>query len=850
MWGKLLFRPPRRPVFREGEKGLMAYDFARIEEKWQTFWEREGVFHVEAGGDRPKFYCLEMFPYPSGALHMGHLRNYSIGDLMARFLMMRGFNVLHPMGFDAFGLPAENAAIKYGVHPNDWTLSNIDHMTEQLKQMGCSYDWRRSVATCRPDYYRWTQWLFLQLYKAGLAYRRQAPVNWCDSCATVLANEQVVDGGHCWRCGTAVKKKSLTQWFLKITDYAQELLDDLDDLPGWPERVRIMQRHWIGRSEGVRLSFGLDGGDETIETFTTRIDTIYGVTFVALAAEHPLVQKLIDRSPDGRAMADFVASVTQKSEIERTAVGGEKEGLFTGFYAVSPVDGRRVPIYIANYILMDYGTGAIMGVPAHDERDFDFARKYGIPVIAVIRPADGPVPDGETMAVAFTEDGVQCNSGVFDGLPSAEALPRMALWFEERGWGKREINFRLRDWLLSRQRYWGAPIPIVYCDDCGMVPVPEEELPLQLPLDLLVSETTRNPLTTSDDWRKTTCPRCGRPALRETDTMDTFICSSWYFLRFASPFTDEAPFLKADTDYWMAVDQYIGGIEHACLHLIYARFFTKALADLGYLTVREPFSNLLTQGMVIKDGAKMSKSLGNVVDPNEIIKKYGADTARLFILFASPPEKDLDWSEQGVEGAHRFLRRVWRLVEDNLDRLLPAASDPVAMGDLVCAERRSLKRKIHETIQSVTRDIDVERQFNTALARLMELTNALTAFRATDDVDGRLFREGVEVLLLCLSPVAPHLCEELWQMLGHETCLARESWPGVDSSALVVDGVTVVFQENGKLRERLQFPAGLSKEELEKRVLSDERVRARLEGRSVVKVIAVPDRLVNVVVRG
>lgn len=830
----------------------MAYDFARIEEKWQRFWEEEGVFQVESGGDRPKFYCLEMFPYPSGALHMGHLRNYSIGDLVARFLWMKGFNVLHPMGFDAFGLPAENAAIKYGVHPNDWTLRNIDQMTNQLKHMGCSYDWRRLVATCKPDYYRWTQWLFLQLYKAGLAYRRQAPVNWCDSCGTVLANEQVIDGGHCWRCATAVKKKNLTQWFLKITDYAQELLDSLDDLPGWPERVRIMQRNWIGRSEGVRLSFDLDGTEEKIETFTTRIDTIFGVTFVALAAEHPLVEKLLElASPDqARAIGDFVDAVGHQDAIERTAVGGEKEGLFTGFFAVSPVDGRKVPIYIANYILMDYGTGAIMGVPAHDERDFEFARKYDIEIIPVIRPADGPVPEAKTMDVAFSEDGIQCNSGEFDGLPTAEALPRMARWFEERGWGKREVNFRLRDWLLSRQRYWGAPIPIVYCDDCGMVPVPEEELPLELPLDLKVDEGTRNPLTKSDSWRKTACPRCGKPALRETDTMDTFICSSWYFLRFASPFTDEAPFLKEDSDYWMAVDQYIGGIEHAVLHLMYARFFTKALADLGFLTVREPFTNLLTQGMVIKDGAKMSKSLGNVVDPKEIIEKYGADTARLFILFASPPEKDLDWSEQGVEGSHRFLRRVWRLVEENLDGLTGTALEPVAMESLEKKERRDLKRKIHETIQSVTHDIEVERQFNTALARLMELTNALSAFSCADDLDRRLFREGVEVLLLCLSPFTPHLCEELWQKVGHSQCLARAAWPEVDPSALVVDRVTVVFQENGKLRERLDLPAGLSREELQERVLADGKVQARLEGKTVVKVIAVPDKLVNVVVKG
>lgn len=828
----------------------MAYDFASIEKKWQDVWEDRGVFQVERDENRPKYYCLEMFPYPSGALHMGHLRNYSIGDLVARFLWMKGFNVLHPMGFDAFGMPAENAALKFGVHPNKWTWENIEHMTQQLKQMGCSYDWRRRVATCHPDYYRWNQWIFLKFFKKGLAFQKQAPVNWCESCGTVLANEQVVDGGHCWRCGTPVVKKNLHQWFLRTTDYAQELLDDIDKLDGWPERVRIMQRNWIGRSEGVRLSFGLDGTDECIETFTTRIDTIFGVTFVALAVEHPLVQELIARSSEGAALKAFVDKVVGQSEIERTAVGGEKEGFFTGFYATSPVDGKKVPIYLANYILMDYGTGAIMGVPAHDQRDFEFARKYDIEIIPVIRPENGEIPDGKTMEVSFEEMGIQCNSAQFDGTPTEEAIDSMADWFVEQGWGDREVNFRLRDWLISRQRYWGTPIPVVHCEKCGTVPVPEDQLPIELPLELQVREVGKSPLAEAEEWKKTTCPCCGGPAVRETDTMDTFFCSSWYFLRYSSPFTDKVPFETEDANYWMAVDQYIGGIEHACLHLIYARFFTKVLSDLGMVNVREPFTNLLTQGMVLKDGTKMSKSLGNVVDPDEIIKVYGADTARLFILFASPPEKDLDWSEQGVEGAHRFLKRVWRLVEDNLDSLLSAPKERVSMADLDDKVRREMKRRIHFSLQQVTRDISEEWQFNTALARLMELTNALGHFKINDDVDASLFREGVEVLLTCLSPFTPHICEELWALMKNENLLASTSWPEFETEALVVDSVTIVVQFNGKVRERLEFPAGLSREELQEKVLAEPAVKARMEGKTVVKVIAVPDKLVNVVVRG
>jgi len=828
----------------------MGYDFQSIEKKWQHTWESEGTFNADADPARKKFYCLEMFPYPSGALHMGHLRNYSIGDMMTRFLWKRGFNVLHPIGFDAFGLPAENAAMKYKTPANKWTWENIEHMTEQLKHMGCSYDWRRRVETCNPDYYKWTQWIFLQFFKKGLAYRKNAPVNWCESCNTVLANEQVINDGHCWRCNTPVVKRNLEQWFLKITDYAQELLDDLDNLPGWPDRVKTMQRNWIGRSEGARLTFTEKSTGEIIETFTTRFDTIYGVTFLALAPEHPFVEKMCALSPKGDEIRAFVQKCVTQSAIERTAVGGEKEGFFTGFSAVNPVTGESVPILIANYILMDYGTGAIMGVPAHDQRDFEFARKYDIPVKVVIQPNDESL-DGVTMEHAFEDDGITCNSGAFDGLPTAEAIPAMIEWGVEQGFCSREVNFRLRDWLISRQRYWGAPIPVVYCDCCGIVPVPEDELPVLLPAEVKIVEGGKSPLTEDKEWLTVPCPKCGKPGRREADTMDTFICSSWYFFRYCSAREDGAVFNVDEANYWMAVDQYIGGIEHACLHLIYARFFTKFFADLGLCHAREPFTNLLTQGMVIKDGAKMSKSLGNVVDPDEIINTYGADTARLFILFAAPPANDLDWSERGVEGANRFLNRVWRLVEENIALLSSVRERPSLPMERLSEQRmRDLKRKIHTTIRDVTRDIADEKQFNTAVARLMELLNALSSFRPETDDESALFREGVDVLLACLNPFCPHITEELWSLGGHKETLSKLPWPEVEPSALEMDSVTVVVQFNGKVREKEDFPAGLSKEELQARVFALPSVQKRLEGVEVVRVIVVPDKLVNVVVKG
>jgi leucyl-tRNA synthetase len=832
----------------------MAYDFRAIEPKWQKKWEETGVFHVEAALGRPKFYCLEMFPYPSGALHMGHLRNYSIGDLTARFLRMNGYNVMYPIGFDSFGMPAENAAIKMKTHPAEWTGKNIAHMIEQLKSMGCSYDWRRTVKTFEPDYYRWSQWFFLQMLKKGLAYRKHAPVNWCETCGTVLANEQVIGDGVCWRCETPVVKRGLDQWFLRITDYAEELLEYLDKLAGWPERVLTMQRNWIGRSEGVRFDIEIADTGLSLEAFTTRIDTIFGITFVAVAAEHPIVRELASRSDEAKRaeILEFAARMSQRSAIERTAVGGDKMGLNTGFKAVNPVNGKLVPIWIADYILMDYGTGAIMGVPAHDQRDFDFVRKFGLGIIPVVRREGEPIPNPDEMTEAAEADGVSCNSGEFDGLPTPVAIERIGAWFEERGLGKRETQYRLRDWLISRQRYWGTPIPVVYCDSCGIVPVPEESLPVELPLDAKVPENGGNALLGCQDWINTTCPKCGGPARRETDTMDTFICSSWYFFRYLSPGSDKAPFKKADADYWMPVDLYIGGIEHACLHLIYARFFTKMISNLGLIPpdMREPFTGLLTQGMVIKDGAKMSKSLGNVVDLDEIIKKYGADTARLFILFASPPDRSLDWSDKGVEGASRFLNRVFRLVEDNADGLKSAQKKRVPMSAIEPAEARDLKRLIHSTIDRVTRDIRDERQLNTAVARMMELTNGLVSYKPKDALGWAIFREGVESLLLCLYPFCPHICEELWEATGNSDMLASSSWPEADEDALKVDKVSVVLQINGKLREQFEMDPGLGKDELAERVMGMEETKKRIKGKEIVKVIAVPDKLVNIVIKG
>lgn len=817
-----------------------------IEPKWQKIWAESGAFQSEVDRTKPEYYVLEMFPYPSGALHMGHVRNYSIGDVVARFQKMRGYNVLHPMGWDAFGMPAENAAIKNKVHPAEWTWSNIANMRRQQQELGLSYDWNREVATCHPEYYRWTQWLFLLFFERGLAYKKKAAVNWCVECNTVLANEQVIDG-NCWRCNSVVIKKELEQWFLKITDYADRLLKDLDLLGGWPERVRTMQENWIGRSEGAEFSFDVPELSEKIPVYTTRQDTAFGVTYVVLAPEHPLVERLIAGKPEEAAVRAFVDRVRNLSEINRTATDVEKEGIFTGSYAVNPFNGEQVPIWVANYVLYEYGTGAVMGVPAHDERDWVFATKYGLGKRLVVQTPSTPLTIAN-MTGAYDGPGVMVNSGQFDSLDNETAKAKMADWLESVGAGKRRVTYRLRDWLISRQRYWGAPIPVIYCDDCGAVAVPKEQLPVLLPENVSFAAGNVSPLASVQDFVQCQCPKCGKPARRETDTMDTFICSSWYYFRYTDPRNTKAPWDVTKANYWMPVDQYIGGIEHAILHLLYSRFFTKVLKDAGLIDAAEPFKNLLTQGMVIKDGAKMSKSKGNIVSPEEIVKKYGADTARLFILFASPPERDLEWSDQGVEGAARFLGRLWRIVGhfSEASQATADAYDPAALD----GNEKELRRALHATIRKVTDDVADRFNFNTAISSIMELVNAMHAYRdAATTVQPALVRETVECLLKLLAPFAPHITEELWQLTGHDGSVHKQSWPKWDPEALKTAEVEVVVQINGKVRDKLTLVAGLKGLELEKAALEQEKVRQLLDGKTVVKVITVPDKLVNLVVK-
>lgn len=816
------------------------YNFQEIESKWQKKWADDQIYKVDENSDKEKYYVLEMFPYPSGNLHMGHVRNYSIGDVVARFKHMQGYNVLHPMGWDSFGLPAENAAIKHGVFPRDWTLSNIDNMRSQLKSMGLSYDWDREVATCLPEYYKFTQWLFIQLYKKGLAYKKHAAVNWCPSCATVLANEQVVDG-HCERCDAVVEKKNLDQWFFKITDYAQRLLDDLDKLPGWPEKVKTMQHNWIGRSEGVEAVFKTEAGDE-LPVFTTRVDTIFGVTYMVLAPEHPMVEKLTKGTEYEQPVAEFVKKVQKLSNIDRTSGNLEKEGMFIGAYAINPVNGTKVPIWITNYVLMDYGTGAVMGVPSHDDRDFDFAKKYDLPIIRVIaKDADS---SDEPLEEAYTEIGVLVNSGDFNGLTNKpDGINAIADYLEKKGLGKKVVNYRLRDWLISRQRYWGAPIPMVYCEKCGIQPVPDEELPVLLPNDVEFLPFGESPLKTSPTFADATCPCCGGHATREMDTMDTFMCSSWYYLRYCDPHNDKAPWDKSKTDYWMSVDQYIGGVEHAILHLMYSRFFTKALYDMGLVSVEEPFTNLLTQGMVLKDGTKMSKSLGNVVSPEEIIDKYGADTARLFILFAAPPERDLEWNDSAVEGCYRFLNRIWKLVvgiyeSDYQDRELTAAD-------------KELRRVVHATLKKVTSDISERFNFNTAISAMMEMVNAMTAYRDSEKeaCNAAVIKDAAEKLLIMLSPFAPHIADELWEVTGHEDVVYNVTWPAYNEEYLQKAEVEIVVQVNGKLKARLTVPSGMDKAQSEEYIKGQADYAKWLGDKQAVKVIVVPDKLVNIVVK-
>lgn len=827
------------------------YDFTEIEKKWQRIWEEGSLYKVSEDKTKDKYYVLEMFPYPSGKLHMGHVRNYSIGDVVARFMRMQGVNVLHPMGWDSFGLPAENAAIKHNVPAGDWTLQNITYMKQQLKRLGLSYDWDREVNTCMPEYYKWTQWWFLQLYKNGLAYRKEALVNWCPSCATVLANEQVVNG-LCERCDTDVEKRRLEQWFFRITKYADRLLDNLDKLTGWPEKVRLMQNNWIGRSTGVQINFKLKDTGEDIPCFTTRPDTVYGVTYLVLAPEHPLVERLIQGQPNEGEIRRFISKAIAQSEMLRTSTETEKEGIFTGAYGINPINGNEIPIWIANYVLMDYGTGAVMAVPAHDERDFEFAKKYNLPIKVVINPSKEAAV--EELTEAYVDPGYLVNSQQFTGVESQSAIEAIADYMEEKGIGKKTVNYKLRDWLISRQRYWGAPIPIIYCDKCGIVPVPEEDLPVLLPTEVSFTETRQSPLVAKEDFVNTTCPQCDGHARRETDTMDTFVCSSWYFARYTDPCAEDVPFRRENADYWMPVDQYIGGVEHAILHLMYARFFTMVMYDLGLIGVEEPFENLLTQGMVLKDGAKMSKSKGNVVDPDEIVEKYGADTARLFVLFAAPPQRDLEWSDHGVEGAYRFLNRVWRLLYD-CRGVLDATHTPVEKCEAKDEACVRLRRLTHQTIKRVTDDVAERFNFNTAISAIMEFVNGLyhykdeKGYKRDTVTQDPVFLDAVEKLLLLLSPFAPHITEELWMSMGYGESIHSQKWPSYEPDLLKEEEIEIVVQVNGKVRDRVTVPADISEDELKERAKELNGVKAHISGKQIVKEVVVPKKLVNIVVK-
>jgi len=857
----------------------MKYNPQELEPKWQSYWEKNNLFKCKEDHSKEKYYLLEMFPYPSGKIHIGHVRNYTIGDVVARYKRMCGKNVLHPMGWDAFGMPAENAAIENNTHPARWTYDNIAAMKAQLKRMGFSYDWDRELATCDPQYYRWEQLIFLKMYEKGLAYKKKTFVNWCHKCQTVLANEQVEDG-HCWRHpDVEVAIKEMDSWFLKITHYADEILEYCEKLPGWPERVLTMQRNWIGKSYGAIIRFPLVGSDEVIEVFTTRQDTVFGATFMCLAPEHPLVKKIIKGAPEEQEVQEFVERTLKMDRFMRTAEFTVKEGAFTGRYCRNPVTGEEIPIFVANFVLFDYGTGAIMAVPTHDQRDFEFAKKYGLNLRVVIQPPDAELDEAD-MTGAYVGEGVLVNSGPFNGQRNLEALDSIADYLESRGMGHKTVNYRLRDWGISRQRYWGAPIPIIYCERCGTVPVPEEDLPVVLPLGLDMRPNGASPLPFEPSFYETTCPRCKGKARRETDTMDTFVESSWYFDRYACPTYDKGPLDPEKVDYWMPVDQYIGGIEHAILHLLYSRFYTRVLRDLGYLKISEPFTNLLTQGMVcketeacpqhgylypteVRDGrcvycqaevirgntVKMSKSKKNVVDPQDLIDQYGADTVRMFCLFASPPDRDLEWSDQGVEGSFRFLNRVWRLATLHLDRITGAPT--FRGGELPEGPIRSLHRKTHETIKRVTADIEDRFHFNTAVSAVMELVNEVNQFLSgdadKDDTAWSVVKEAVESTVVLLSPVAPHMTEELWQMLGHGRSLIEMPWPCHDEAALEAATRQVVLQVNGKVRNRIEVPASYDDQALEEAALADERVQQFVGGKPVKKVIVVQKKLVNVV---
>jgi leucyl-tRNA synthetase len=839
------------------------YEFQSIEEKWQQYWSQRKLHRTDTDISKEKFYCLEMFPYPSGKIHMGHVRNYAIGDVIARYKKMRGFRVLHPMGWDAFGLPAENAAIKHKVHPARWTYENISYMKKQLNRMGLSYDWDREVTTCKAEYYQWNQWIFLKLLERGLAYRKSSFVNWCPDCATVLANEQVIDGA-CWRCDTAVVQKELEQWFFRITQYAEDLLRGCDELKGWPERVVAMQKNWIGRSEGVEVDFTVEGSDQKLRIYTTRPDTLFGVTFLCIAPTHPMADMLMSDA------ASLAALKAKYGKIE------EKEGLSTGRFAINPLSGERVPIFIANFVLMEYGTGAIMSVPAHDQRDFEFAQKYGLPMKIVVNPPHGSL--AMPMTEAFEEDGVLVDSAQFSGLTSVDARKKIIAFIEEHGLGIARVNYKLRDWGISRQRYWGTPIPIIYCETCGIVPVPEDQLPVILPEDAQLRGSGSSPLAEIESFVCVSCPKCGAAARRETDTMDTFVDSSWYFIRYCSR-VDEEPFVKSNIDSWMPVDQYVGGIEHAVLHLLYSRFFARVLHDIGVIGVSEPFKNLLTQGMVCKETwkcqdhgwlspeevennacvhcgepairgrvEKMSKSKKNVIDPDALIQRYGADTMRLFSLFAAPPERDLEWSDKGVEGAYRFINKIWAVVAKNIDSVRgDRGQQPPADALRTCSV--DLLRKTHQTIRKVTTDIEKDYHFNTAIAALMELVNELAAYLPENKADFDVAAYVIRNTVLMLAPFAPHVAEELWAEIGGQGSIFEQPWPAWDESLAADEQIELVVQVNGKLRAKIMVPAGLSDADAKARALSDAKVMEHTRHKQIVKVVVVQGRLVNVVVK-
>ncbi|MBC8312673.1 MAG: leucine--tRNA ligase [Candidatus Cloacimonetes bacterium] len=826
----------------------MEYPFQNIENRWRKYWEREKLFYVNMEDTRPKFYLLSMFPYPSGELHMGHISNYSIADAVARFKMMKGFKVLQPMGYDAFGMPAENFAIKHNSHPKITTYQNIEKTRKLFKSIGFGYDWDREIATCDEEYYHWNQWIFLKMYAQNLIYKKSSFVNWCPKCETVLANEQA-ENGICWRCESKVVQKEIEQWFVKITNYAEELLDH-SKFDNWPERVITMQKNWIGKSIGTDINFPLENMNEKIPVFTTRPDTIFGCTYMVLAAEHPLIKKLKKDSPNKKEIDKFVEKIINEDKIVRTSEETEKVGIFTGSYAINPVNGEKIPIWIGNYVVMEYGSGAVMCVPAHDQRDFEFAKKYNLPVRIVIQNLEKSLTL-KNMQSAYVDDGIMTNSQQFDDMKSEKAIEKISEWMENKKNGKRSVKYRLKDWGISRQRYWGTPIPIVYCEKCGIVPIPEEQLPVTLPENVQIGRSKQNPLLAVEEFVNTTCPKCGNAAKRETDTMDTFFDSSWYYARFCDPKNDKMPFDKKIAAHWLPVDQYIGGIEHACMHLLYARFFHKFLRDIGLFNSDEPFTNLLTQGMVTKDGAKMSKSKGNVVEPKYIIDRYGSDTVRGFMLFSSPPEKDVEWNDEGVKGAFRFLNRVWNLVQKKKDFLLnsPKIYDENAE---ISPELKKLRYSTHYTIKKVTADTEKTMQFNTAIAAIMEHLNNVSAYKINEKMpktERAIYRESIEIFPKLLAPFAPHLAEELWEMLGHKPSILESGWISFNEKFLVKNEITYVIQINGKLRSKIIVDKNTSKDEIEKLTFDDPKVQKYSAGKSIKKIIIVPKKLVNVVVK-